>query len=280
MRLVAGADHASASLTQFTDSSASTGRWSERDANPLPPTRDASGRVRKLRLALDTVIDGVACSGDTSVMRDNCFAPTAHQLGAGTTVTVVNEGVLPHTLTAVDGSFDTGILEPGESATIEVGEEGIVPFYCTLHSSPAGEGMAGMLLVGEPTPESVGAISELAGLRRTIEGQTDAVTHTLDEQAGSLATIERDLDELRGTLATSGDGPRDWWIAVAGLVGRQVAVSETPELWLPATVLATAPWWVIGLCIVGVVLVGFLVAMRDNLLKLTAPKPAPLRIAR
>lgn len=42
-----------------------------------------------------------------------------------------------------------------------------------------------------------------------------------------------------------------------------------------ATVLAAAPWWVIGLCIAAVVLVGFLVAMRDNLLKLSKPKPAP-----
>ncbi len=42
-----------------------------------------------------------------------------------------------------------------------------------------------------------------------------------------------------------------------------------------ATVLAAAPWWMVGLCIAGVVAVGLYMAMRDNLGKLAAKSPPP-----
>jgi hypothetical protein len=55
-------------------------------------------------------------------MLDNCFDGVGHVVEEGSTLEVVNAGRLQHTFTAVDGSFDTGILEPGEQAEIEVGD--------------------------------------------------------------------------------------------------------------------------------------------------------------
>lgn len=67
------------------------------------------------------------------------------------------------------------------------------------------------------------------------------------------------------------------WTAALGAVvpiGVSVLVALSGGLLIAyATVLATAPWWVTGLCIAGVVAIGFLVAMRDNW-KLLARKPA------
>lgn len=67
------------------------------------------------------------------------------------------------------------------------------------------------------------------------------------------------------------------WTAAVGAVvpiGVSVLVALSGGLLIAyATVLATAPWWVTGLCIAGVVAIGFLVAMRDNS-KLLARKPA------
>lgn len=87
-------------------------------------------------------------SGDTVTMRDNCFEGTAHFAG-GDTITILNEGQMDHTYTAVDGAFDTGALRSGETADIDA-EPGIHRVYCTLHSTPDGEGMAGVLIVGDP----------------------------------------------------------------------------------------------------------------------------------
>ena len=48
-------------------------------------------------------------------------------------------------------------------------------------------------------------------------------------------------------------------------IGLSVAVGLAGALLIAlATVLASAPWWVVGLCVGGVVVVGLAVAMRDN----------------
>jgi plastocyanin len=57
---------------------------------------------------------------------------------AGTTVTVVNDSDETHTLTADDGSFDTGGLDAGASAELTFDEPGTFPFHCEIHSSMQG----------------------------------------------------------------------------------------------------------------------------------------------
>jgi hypothetical protein len=96
-------------------------------------------------------------SGQTLVMRDSCFEGTAHFAAAGSTLIVQNEGGAPHSFTAVDGSFDTGLLQPGQTAQFTLGADGIVPFYCTIHGTAQGQGMAGVLIVGEPGKQSASA---------------------------------------------------------------------------------------------------------------------------
>jgi hypothetical protein len=78
---------------------------------------------------------------------DNCLDGIGHVAPFGTTLTVHNRGQFPHTYTAVDGSFDTGTLQPGESAEVTDLAPGVWPVRCTLHSSVDGEGMTGLLVV-------------------------------------------------------------------------------------------------------------------------------------
>lgn len=112
-------------------------------------------------------VDATGCAGyseGTEVgMLDSCFAGTAHFAPDDTTITVSNDGALPHTLTAVDGSFDTGLLESGESAELSFEEPGIYRVFCELHGTAAGEGMAGVVVVGEPAPAAVAASLDLTG---------------------------------------------------------------------------------------------------------------------
>lgn len=91
------------------------------------------------------------------VLRDFCFDPVTAPVVPGTELTVVNEGEQPHTLTAVDGSFDTGTLQPGETATVTVEGEGLTPIYCTLHASKEGDGMAGTLVLDDDTSGAIAA---------------------------------------------------------------------------------------------------------------------------
>lgn len=65
-----------------------------------------------------------------------------------------NEGALPHSLTGVDRSFDTGLIAAGSHAELTVDEPGVFRVFCSLHGTAGGEGMAGVLLVGEAVPAS------------------------------------------------------------------------------------------------------------------------------
>jgi plastocyanin len=104
----------------------------------------------------DSACAGYA-AGQTVEMYDSCFSGSAQFVGAETTVRIVNRGELPHSLTAADGSFGTGTLQPGQSASIDVGEAAVVRVFCELHGTRQGEGMAGLLVVGEPTPTMAGS---------------------------------------------------------------------------------------------------------------------------
>lgn len=54
---------------------------------------------------------------------------------AGQSVTWINIGRQPHTITARDGSFDSGILESGESWSHTFPTAGSFAFHCRVHPS-------------------------------------------------------------------------------------------------------------------------------------------------
>lgn len=93
------------------------------------------------------------------VLQDNCFGPVSATAGSGSTVTIRNEGQQPHSYTAVDGTFDTGVLGPGRSTTIDLpSTSGTLPVYCTLHADPEGNGMAGTITLAATTTASAGSM--------------------------------------------------------------------------------------------------------------------------
>ncbi|MGH2661199.1 MAG: PLDc N-terminal domain-containing protein [Actinomycetota bacterium] len=90
-----------------------------------------------------------AASQETRVRAlDDVFDPAGPKIAVGTTVTFVNEGNNPHTVTADDGSFDSGNLDPGDSFTATFDEPGRQPYACRYHGAPGGFGMSGTVLVG------------------------------------------------------------------------------------------------------------------------------------
>jgi hypothetical protein len=61
------------------------------------------------------------------------------------------EGQLPHTVTADDGSFDSGEMGQGDTYSRTFQQPGSYPYYCTFHGAPGGEGMSGTVIVaGSP----------------------------------------------------------------------------------------------------------------------------------
>jgi plastocyanin len=102
-------------------------------------------------------------------IQDDVFVPSRVQVDAGGTVVWQHAGQRPHTVTASDGSFDSGTLESGASFSQTFSQPGTFSYYCRFHGSPSGEGMAGVVVVG-------GAA-----------GNDDGDAPATGEQAGGLA---------------------------------------------------------------------------------------------
>jgi plastocyanin len=78
---------------------------------------------------------------------DFSFAPESLTVKAGTTVVWMSEASAPHTVTADDGSFDSGTIRRGDSFSYTFAEPGEYPYYCTFHGNAGGGGMAGTIVV-------------------------------------------------------------------------------------------------------------------------------------
>jgi plastocyanin len=92
------------------------------------------------------MVPSAGATGTTQVsIQDFYFSPANVSVPAGTTVTWVNEGNVPHTVTSDDGQFDSGVLMPGDSYTVMFKGKGTITYYCAIHPS-----MRGSVTVGTP----------------------------------------------------------------------------------------------------------------------------------
>src|SRR5688500_19228561 len=69
---------------------------------------------------------------------DFAFEPAAVTVPAGATVTWTNTGGRPHTVTADDGSFDSGRLDPGEQFSQTVDQPGAFAYLCGFRPAMQG----------------------------------------------------------------------------------------------------------------------------------------------
>lgn len=85
---------------------------------------------------------------------DNDFDPAQLEVSSGTTITWTNNGDLPHTVTADNGSFESGNLDPGGTFEQTFSDPGEYSYYCEYHGASGGTGMSGTITVtggGDPT---------------------------------------------------------------------------------------------------------------------------------
>jgi plastocyanin len=77
------------------------------------------------------------------------FAPTVVHVSPGATVLWTNSSPLAHTVTADDGSFDSGSVDPDSTFSTTFDSPGTYQYYCAPHGSPGLHGMAATIIVDE-----------------------------------------------------------------------------------------------------------------------------------
>ncbi len=76
--------------------------------------------------------------GDQVSISGFAFDPADLQVAAGTEVTWTNDDPESHTVTAEDGSFDSGTMDPGATFSTVVDASGAITYICQIHPSMQG----------------------------------------------------------------------------------------------------------------------------------------------
>jgi plastocyanin len=95
--------------------------------------------------ATTTTSSGGGSAGKTAttthsiVIRNFAFSPSTATVAAGSTVTVINEDQVAHTLTATKGGFTTGDIAAGTSKTFTAPKTpGTYTYICSIHQYMTG----------------------------------------------------------------------------------------------------------------------------------------------
>jgi plastocyanin len=99
--------------------------------------------VTLIALSVATLSFGLGVRGasaqDTTVgIVDFAFEPASLTVSAGSTVTWINNGAVPHTATSDSGAFDSGVLQPGASFSHTFDTAGTFSYLCTIHPNMTG----------------------------------------------------------------------------------------------------------------------------------------------
>ena len=179
-----------------------------------------------------------AMSSSQSVsIRDYCFEGVAHVTDPGQEVRMVNEGGTVHDVTASDGSFASGPLQPGETFKVTIESRGVVPYYCSLHGSPEGGGMAGVLIAD---------IGDTSGAVEATATKGDA---SVLDGAGTASAAADDAPTAMDTalIAATNAAQSDATVAlvVVTVIGMAVAFGLGLVVWavgrMPSDRRATSP---------------------------------------
>jgi plastocyanin len=86
-------------------------------------------------------------AGASVDMSEIKFSPKVIHVTAGSSVLWTNSDPVAHTVTADDGSFDSGLVDPGSSVSLEFDTPGTFQYYCQPHGAAGGTGMAATIIV-------------------------------------------------------------------------------------------------------------------------------------
>jgi plastocyanin len=148
---------------------------------------------------------------------DFFFSSASVTIAVGDTVTWHNSGQAPHNATGNNGTFSTGTIDPGSSASHTFNSAGTFSYICTIHpnmtgtvrvlSSSSGGGGGGASSSGSGTSESSAVASpDAAGTSTTLPMTGMAV--------GALALVGAALLASGLIVRRANDKPRRSWLSI------------------------------------------------------------------
>ncbi len=131
----------------------------------------------------------VAGEDPSDTISDFKFTPAALTIHAGDTVTWTNVGPTEHTATASNGSFNTGILKKGQSASHTFAQPGTYAYICTIHPF-----MHGTIVVLASTTTTTTTTSTTPTTTTTPTSTTPSTGTSAQSNGATLPMTGFDLD--------------------------------------------------------------------------------------
>jgi plastocyanin len=75
---------------------------------------------------------------DSTNLGDKAYEPNPIELRVLGSVSWINDDRIAHSVTAIEGEFDSGIMQPDETFDYTFGRLGGFDYYCMLHPSMIG----------------------------------------------------------------------------------------------------------------------------------------------
>ena len=168
------------------------------------------------------------------------YTPQHLDVVAGQTVHWSQDSVRKHTVTAYDGSFDSGILAPGDHYDRAFAGTGTYGYYCRLHAGIVGEVQVhDAVLDPVTTAAAKGRPFPLTG-----RADTPTVTITGDDGSSTVATVREDgtfsasVTPSTTTTYTAADSPPVTLRVLDHAVG--VGVNRHGDRWSIVTIVSPA----------------------------------------
>jgi plastocyanin len=151
------------------------------------PAPVASGAVESASPVASPAPAGSPAPAAVSIV-ELTFEPATIEVDAGATVTWTNDDDgIPHTVTARDGDFDSGVLQTGDSFSQTFSEPGTYDYFCAIHPS-----MTGTVVVREP--EAAGG-----GLDASVDPVVDETATVTEVSIVDVAFAPVDIEVPVGT---------------------------------------------------------------------------------
>ena len=82
---------------------------------------------------------GGSAKADSIIIHNFVFSPSSLTVAPGATVTVTNNDQVTHTITAMNGAFNTGDIAAGQSKNLETPKTpGTYAYICSIHQYMSG----------------------------------------------------------------------------------------------------------------------------------------------
>jgi plastocyanin len=179
---------------------------------PIAPTQNAS--VQAGNNSTGTITPVITIPQDADDLGTGAYSPNPASVSGGSTVTWNNVDSTPHTATADDGSFDTGIINGGASGNALINtstETRTIPYHCSVHPE-----MRGTLQI---IPSSLSTVpsgnSTLQDTSATVTSSSNTSTNssanaTIQNLQQEIVGLQQMVDELRQALTSLQQGaPQD-----------------------------------------------------------------------